>query len=172
MQLFTPRLSDRFAHGATLPGGSPNRRRDHRDPPRTITGEAMIAIDAAECITFLNPVAESLTGWLGHDAVGRPVGEVLDVVDEITRIPIIGALVSLARKEQFSKFAKRALLVSRDEREYAVEGTIVAIPGPSGRTEGWVIVVSDANALAGARLGPGARYDDVACLRDSERFDL
>ena len=169
MHLFSPRISERFASGATLPGGGTGTGR--RDPPRTIVGEAMIAIDADECITFLNPVAESLTGWHGHDAVGRPVGEVLAIVDEVTRIPIIGALVSLARKEQFSKFAKRALLVSRDEREYAVEGTIVAIPGPANRTEGWVIVVSDATAVAGGRGPVRERDDEETWLRDCTHLD-
>ena len=152
MHMFPHRVSGRAAHAASpYDAARDDQARDPPEPARTIAGEAMIAIDATERVTFLNEVAESLTGWYGYDALGRPVGEVLEVVDEITRIPIIGALVSLAGKEQFSRFAKRALLVSRDEREYAVEGTIVAIPGPSGRTEGWVIVVSDATASGGRR---------------------
>jgi PAS domain-containing protein len=118
MHMFIHRTAARFAQRAARYGTPPaDPPHDLLEPPRTITGEAMIAIDAAERVTFLNPVAETLTGWSGHDAVGRPVGEVLEVVDEITRIPIIGALVSLAGKEQFSRFAQRALLVARDERE-------------------------------------------------------
>ena len=96
----------------------------------------MIAIDARECVTFLNPAAENLTGWTGADAAGRTIGDVLPVIDEVTRIPIIGALVSLAGKEKYSRLGHRALLLTSDQREYPVEGTIVAIPGASDRPNG------------------------------------
>ena len=54
-------------------------------------------------MTFLNPVAEILTGWTNEEATGEWIGDVLPVIDEVTKILIIGALVSLAGKEKYSR---------------------------------------------------------------------
>ena len=48
-------------------------------------GDAIITTDARARVTFLNPVAEALTGWALADAVGRPLGEVFRIVHEQTR---------------------------------------------------------------------------------------
>src|SRR5262249_62130593 len=50
-------------------------------------GDAVIATDADGRVTFLNAVAERLTGWGQAEAVGRPLGEVFQIVNEETRAP-------------------------------------------------------------------------------------
>src|SRR4029077_17528295 len=51
-------------------------------------GDGVIRADAEGKIDYLNPVAERLTGWKAEEAIGRPVLEVFQVVDEITRKPL------------------------------------------------------------------------------------
>ena len=51
-------------------------------------GDAVIAADNHALVTFLNPVAEALTGWSQGDAVGRPLADVFRIVDEESRQPV------------------------------------------------------------------------------------
>jgi diguanylate cyclase (GGDEF)-like protein/PAS domain S-box-containing protein len=56
-------------------------------------GDAVISTDAEGRIEYINPVAESLTAWSLAEARGRPIGDVLNLVNEITREPIENPLV-------------------------------------------------------------------------------
>lgn len=53
-------------------------------------GEGVVTTDAERCITSLNPIAESLTGWTQADATGRRLDEVLRLVSELTQEPVHG----------------------------------------------------------------------------------
>src|SRR5258708_4312572 len=51
-------------------------------------GDAVIATDDRAQVTFMNPVAEALTGWSQAQAAGRPLAEVFRIVNEETRRPV------------------------------------------------------------------------------------
>jgi PAS domain S-box-containing protein len=59
-------------------------------------GDAVITTDPQGCVTFLNPVAQSLTGWTQEGAAGVPLESVFKIVNEETRRtvenPATGAL--------------------------------------------------------------------------------
>jgi PAS domain S-box-containing protein len=48
-------------------------------------GDAVITTDARCCVTFLNPVAQSLTGWTQEEAGGVPLERVFRIINEETR---------------------------------------------------------------------------------------
>jgi PAS domain-containing protein len=49
--------------------------------------DGVVATDREERVTFINPVAEALTGWRRADALGRPLSLVLQVIEEGSRAP-------------------------------------------------------------------------------------
>lgn len=106
-------------------------------------GDAVVTVDNDYRITFLNPVAEELTGWSTAEAVGRVVGEVLHLVDEKTRQearnPITGALEEGAKQS----LENHTLLVRRDGREIPVEDSAAPIKNPAGLIIGAVMVFHD-----------------------------
>src|SRR5476649_2770421 len=65
-------------------------------------GDAVITTDVAGRVTFLNPVAESLTGWT-HEAVGQPLGSVVRIINEESRQPVEIPTVEALREDHTVK---------------------------------------------------------------------
>ncbi len=61
-------------------------------------GDAVIATDTKGYVTFMNPVAESLTGWNQEEAVGKPLTDVLNIVNEQTREDLEDPVAKILRK--------------------------------------------------------------------------
>ena len=51
-------------------------------------GDAVIATDAGGAVSFMNPIAERLTGWSEAEARGRPLEEVFVILSELTRASV------------------------------------------------------------------------------------
>ncbi|HEY2848300.1 MAG TPA: CHASE3 domain-containing protein [Gemmatimonadaceae bacterium] len=51
-------------------------------------GDAVISSDRDARVTFLNPVAEALTGWKSHEARGKPLASVFEIVNQETHAPV------------------------------------------------------------------------------------
>ncbi len=64
------------------------RQREWLKVTLTSIGDAVIATDASGLITFINPVAEALTGWQIKEAVGLPVQKVFRIINEKTHEPL------------------------------------------------------------------------------------
>lgn len=77
-------------------------------------GDGVIATDMTGCITFMNPVAEMLTGWTQSDALGKPLDVVFNIINEITREPCENPVLKVIETGQIVGLANHTLLVSRD----------------------------------------------------------
>ncbi len=109
-------------------------------------GDAVLATDALGRITLLNEAAEAFTGWSAAEAAGRPLQEVLRVVDERTRQPLAALEPRARRGEEAASLPQRALLVARDGRERLVAQSGAPIRAPGGASSGAVLVVRDLTA--------------------------
>ena len=106
-------------------------------------GDAVISVDSTGQIVLFNEVAERLTGWRGADAKGRPLTEVLHLIDAKSRAPC--RLVLEQALQRMTHFASTAplLIVSRDGNERCVSGTGNPIRPESGVAEGMVFAFRD-----------------------------
>jgi diguanylate cyclase (GGDEF)-like protein/PAS domain S-box-containing protein len=115
-------------------------------------GEAVICTDLAGNITFLNVVAEELTGWTRKDAAGRPITEVFHIVDALSRQQTPYRAGAAAAQKQGADGPRHAMLVRRDGFEIPIEDSIAPIHDSEGRASGAVIVFRDVSAARSMAL--------------------
>ena len=96
-------------------------------------GDAVISTDAEGRIEYINPVAETLTAWTLEEARGRPIGEVLSLVNEITREPIENPLLCVLGGGEMSPPADHSVLVTRSGHEVAIQESAAPICDRQGR---------------------------------------
>src|SRR5208337_289300 len=105
-------------------------------------GDAVVSTDATGNVSFLNAVAQQLTGWDYVAAHGRSLREVLPIFDESTRTEIDN-LVEAVRRSQSVVGLTQLLLTSRSQQEYPIELTAAPIRNDRGHLVGVVIVFRD-----------------------------
>jgi PAS domain S-box-containing protein len=107
-------------------------------------GDAVIATDRRGIISMMNPVAEKLTGWVSHDAVGRPLDEVFRIISEDTRAAVESPVRKVLREGGIVGLSNHTLLIRRDERETPIEDSGAPILDDASHTTGVVLVFRDA----------------------------
>lgn len=106
-------------------------------------GDAVIVTDLDTRVEYLNSIAESLTGWTLHEASGKIVGEVFDIINEITREPAENPVEKSLRLGIIVGLANHTILRSRSGEEYAIEDSASPIRSRAGQVIGCVIVFRD-----------------------------
>jgi two-component system cell cycle sensor histidine kinase/response regulator CckA len=106
-------------------------------------GDGVIATDREERITFLNPVAEALTGWRRSDAVGKPLSQVLRVIDEASRERAGSPVREAMREGVTAHNTGQVLLVTKDRTEIAIEQSASPLRDERGRLEGAILIFRD-----------------------------
>lgn len=90
-------------------------------------GDAVIATDAAGRVTFVNGVAEHLSGWTQAQAQGRKFEEVLTLIHEETREPVENPVEKALRERAIVGLANHTLLISRDGAERPIDDSAAPI---------------------------------------------
>jgi PAS domain S-box-containing protein/putative nucleotidyltransferase with HDIG domain len=95
-------------------------------------GDGIIVINREKRISFINPVAEKITGWRDREAIGQPLGQVFKLKE----------ISSSKQTKAFSEIHENILL-SKEGREIPVEQTVTPLPEEKGKGAGKVIVFRD-----------------------------
>ncbi|MDT8067724.1 MAG: ATP-binding protein [Terriglobia bacterium] len=106
-------------------------------------GDAVIATDAEGAITFMNPVAENLTGWTVPEAAGKPLPEVFRIFNEYTRELVENPVDKVRRLNKVVGLANHTILISKDGKEFAIDDSGAPIRGDHGSIIGIVLVFRD-----------------------------
>lgn len=106
-------------------------------------GDAVITTDVQGLVTFMNPVAESMTGWTLTEAKGRRMAEVFNIVSEETGKPAPEPVSLVLATGNVIGLANHTALVDRHGVVRAIEDSAAPIRDPSGKIAGVVIVFHD-----------------------------
>ena len=105
--------------------------------------DGVISINAAGDVTFINPVAQRLTGYNIQEALGKPIDEVMNLRDATSHEPLLNpALYALEVKRPVA-MSYNATLVSRHKEVFRVEDTASPIIDDEGNINGAVMVFQD-----------------------------
>jgi len=137
-------------------------------------GDAVITADPTGHITYLNPVAEQLTGWHAAQAQGLPFFEIVRLVDSTTHSVIRKTLEQTIADGFLVSVTENTVLVRRDGVEIPVADCAAPIRDRAGQLTGMVLVfrdISKAHELS-RRLSWQATHDGLTGLYNRVEFDL
>jgi PAS domain S-box-containing protein len=106
-------------------------------------GDAVIATDISGRVTFLNQVAEHLTGWDADAARNRPLDEVFRIVNEATRQPVPNPALRALNEGVVVGLTNHTILIARDGTERPLDDSAAPIRGAGGEVIGTVLVFRD-----------------------------
>ncbi|HEV8241323.1 MAG TPA: EAL domain-containing protein [Thermoanaerobaculia bacterium] len=137
-------------------------------------GDGVVRTDAQGRVDYLNAVAEQLTGLRSEEALGRPLGEVYHVVDELTGQPRPNPVERCLAEGDVVVLAGQSLLLRPDGEQFAVRDSAAPVRDRGGAISGAVLVVQDVTQLRGLEreMLYLARHDSLTGLinrRELER---
>jgi len=106
-------------------------------------GDAVITTDEHGRVTYLNRVAEDLTGWTKEDAAGQSLEKIFTIFNELTRKPAENPVGRVLREGQIVGLANHTCLISRQGEEIPVEDSAAPIKNAEGKVIGAVMVFHD-----------------------------
>jgi len=106
-------------------------------------GDAVITTDSEGRIDYMNPIAESLTGWESRDAQAHLISEVLTVIDESTREAGENPVMRCLREGQTLGLSQHTVLVNRRGQDLAIQDSAAPIRDRAGNLIGAVMVFHD-----------------------------
>ena len=129
-------------------------------------GDAVISTNLEGHVTFLNVVAERLTGWTAQAAAGRSLEDVFNIVDATTRMGVLDPMAAAIFQNTTVSLTPNCLLIGRDGQEFAVEDSAAPIHDRHGSVKGAVMVFRDVSAARAQsqRMSYQAQHDSLTDL--------
>jgi diguanylate cyclase (GGDEF)-like protein/PAS domain S-box-containing protein len=129
-------------------------------------GDAVLSTDMLGNVAYLNGVAEKMTGWSKEESFGKPLAQVFNIIDGVTREPSPDPLKLAVEKNKTGELTPNCILIRRDGFEAAIEDSAAPIHDRAGAVTGAVIVFRDvttSRAMAGEMMHL-AQHDNLTDL--------
>jgi PAS domain S-box-containing protein len=126
--------------------------------------DAVISCDTQGNVTFLNPIAESLTGWTQQEACGQPLTKVFDVINEQTGRTVDNPAGRAIREGAIVGSANHTVLRTKQGTEVPIDDSASPIKTPGGILLGAVLVFRD--------ITERRRSEEAAARSHDERLKL
>jgi diguanylate cyclase (GGDEF)-like protein/PAS domain S-box-containing protein len=129
-------------------------------------GDAVISTNVSGQVTYLNFVAEHLTGWSQQEAMGRPLEEVFRIIDGTTRDKARNPMTLAIRESKTVGLTPNCVLIRRDGFEFSIEDSAAPIHDRHGQVTGAVMVFHDVSAARAinAKMSYLAQHDSLTDL--------
>ena len=177
-----PRAEAGFMRASDRPGSAGSRRPVAEGVPirpdnkaraiLTSIGDAVLTTDTAGLVTYLNPVAERLTGWSLSEARGQPLALVVPIVSEATRLVLHPAAICMA-DGRTRKLQDGVLLLRRDGTDVPIGDSTAPVRDSHGTITGVVLIIQDETEKrrVGRRLSWQATHDPLTGLINRREFE-
>jgi PAS domain S-box-containing protein len=106
-------------------------------------GDGIIATDAQGKVSFLNPIAEGLTGWTQLAAEGRPLEEIFHIVNEASGARVENPFQRVLEKGHVVGIANHTMLITKAGRRLPIDDSAAPIRDDRGELVGVVLVFRD-----------------------------
>jgi diguanylate cyclase (GGDEF)-like protein/PAS domain S-box-containing protein len=137
-------------------------------------GDAVITTDAGANVTYLNPMAERLTGWSNKEACGLPLDRVFVIVNDTTREVVESPVKKTLADGKICGLASNTILIAKNGLEYSIDNSAAPIRVRDGSLMGAVMVfhdVTEARALT-RKISFQASHDALTGLCNRSEFEL
>ena len=118
-------------------------QRDLMEVTLASIGDGVITTDLDGRITWINAVAEELTGWKTDEARGQPSSDVFRAVNEVTDKPVPDPILECLQEKKVARLAPDSVLISKHGQRYAIDDTAAPILTSEGWAIGAVLVFHD-----------------------------
>ena len=115
-------------------------------------GDAVIVTDVTGRVTFLNTVAERVTGWSMADARDQPFEKIFRIVNEFSGDPVEHPVAKVLETGGVVGLANHTILVTRDGRRIPIDDSGAPVRLPDGELIGIVVVFRDVTERKRAEL--------------------
>ncbi len=106
-------------------------------------GDAVITTDVEGRVTFLNRVAESLTGWTQDEAMGRLLPDIFQILNEESRQPVENPALRTLSAGDIVGLANHTILIAKDGTECPIDDSAAPIRNEQGEVVGTVLIFRD-----------------------------
>lgn len=106
-------------------------------------GDAVVATDVSGFVTFMNPVAETLTGCKEEHVTGKPLREVFSIVNESTGRRVEDPAGKILRTTVPERLGNDAILIGKDGTSRPIDDSVASIRDDKGNISGVVHVFRD-----------------------------
>jgi diguanylate cyclase (GGDEF)-like protein/PAS domain S-box-containing protein len=129
-------------------------------------GDAVVSTDVLGQVTYLNVIAELLTGWSNAEAAGHPLEDVFRIVDATTRETTNNPMTLAIREKKTVALPPNCVLIRRDGVEAAIEDSAAPIRDRRGAVTGAVMVFHDVSVARAMTLKMSylAQHDSLTDL--------
>ena len=144
--VFTCSLNIVFGEAARIAHSRAQQRQEVFGVTLRSIGDAVITTNNEARITYINGVAESLTGWSHEDALGQPLDRVFRIVNEASRQPVDNPALRALRQGVVVGLANHTILIKKDGSECPIDDSAAPIRNEQGHVSGCVLIFRDVTA--------------------------